>query len=61
MTADYLTKATTRLSAVATLAEPVDFAVIDSGRDVVVSISITDTHGVEVVHCEITTWVTPTA
>lgn len=61
MTADYLTKATTRLSAVATLAEPVDFAAIDSGRDVVVSISITDTQGVEVVHCEITTWVTPTA
>lgn len=61
MTASYLTKATTRLTAVATLAEPVDFAAIDSGRDVVVSIAITDTRGVEVVHCEITTWVTPTS
>ena len=30
-----------------------------TGTDVTVSVSIVDTEGVEVVHCDITTWVTP--
>lgn len=59
MTSRYLKKATTGLRAVATLREPLDFAAIAEGRDVVVDITITDAHGVEVVHCGITTWVTP--
>ncbi|MBD0021106.1 DUF4442 domain-containing protein [Gordonia pseudamarae] len=59
MSASYLTKATTRLTATATLATPIDFATVTDGTDVVVSIEIRDTAGTEVVHCEITTWVTP--
>jgi len=59
MNSQYLKKATTGLHAVATLREPLDFDTITEGRDVVVDIAITDTHGVEVVHCDITTWVTP--
>lgn len=55
----YLAKATTRLTAEARLAESVDFDAITEGTDVVVSVSITDTTGTEVVHCDITTWVTP--
>lgn len=58
MTSQYLGKANTRLTAVATI-DDIDFTAITEGRDVVVSISITDKAGVEVVHCEITTWVTP--
>ncbi|ANY24691.1 MULTISPECIES: hotdog fold domain-containing protein [Gordonia] len=60
MQTSYLTKATTRLTAEARLAEPVDFGAITAGTDVTVSVSIVDTKGVEVVHCDITTWVTPT-
>ena len=41
------------------LAHPIDFATITEGTDVVVSIEIRDTDGIEVVHCDITTWVTP--
>lgn len=59
MTSQYLTKATTGLRAVATIAEPLDWATITEGRDVVVNIAITDHRDVEVVHCDITTWVTP--
>ncbi|GAB08100.1 DUF4442 domain-containing protein [Gordonia amarae] len=59
MSAQYLTKANTGLTATATLAEPVDFAALTEGTDVVVSIEIRDTTGTEVVHCDITTWVTP--
>lgn len=59
MSTQYLAKAGTRLTAEATLAEPVDFDTIGDGRDVVVSIRITDTHATQVVHCDITTWVTP--
>ncbi len=55
----YLTKATTRLTAEARLADDVDFDAITTGTDVTVSVSIVDTKGVEVVHCDITTWVTP--
>jgi acyl-coenzyme A thioesterase PaaI-like protein len=59
MDSRYLAKATTGLRAVATLAEPVDFDELTEGRDVAVDITITDRAGVEVVHCTITTWVTP--
>ncbi|MFT4085946.1 MAG: hotdog fold domain-containing protein [Gordonia sp. (in: high G+C Gram-positive bacteria)] len=59
MTTQYLAKAETRLTAKAEFAEPIDFDDITEGRDVVVSISICDTAGKEVVHCDITTWVTP--
>lgn len=59
MNTRYLAKATTRLTAEATIADPVDFAAITDGQDVVVTVSIRDTHGVEVVRCDITTWVTP--
>lgn len=59
MNAQYLTKATTRLTAHAELAEPIDFDTLTEGTDVVVSIRILDRESTEVVHCDITTWVTP--
>ncbi|MGW0037960.1 hotdog fold domain-containing protein [Gordonia sp. NPDC003376] len=59
MSAQYLAKATTRMTAEATFVEPLDVSTITGGTDVVVSIRIVDTHGTEVVHCDITTWVTP--
>ncbi|MBA4022224.1 MAG: DUF4442 domain-containing protein [Gordonia sp.] len=59
MTTRYLTKAKTGLRAVATIAEPIEWAEITEGREVIVNIAITDQRGVEVVHCDITTWVTP--
>lgn len=59
MSTQYLAKATTRLTAHAELAEPVDFSTITEGREVTVTIRILDTAGTEVVHCDITTWVTP--
>lgn len=59
MNVSYLAKAKTRLTAHAELAEPLDFAAIDDGADVVVSVRICDAGGTEVVHADITTWVTP--
>ncbi|QRY61591.1 DUF4442 domain-containing protein [Gordonia sp. PDNC005] len=59
MNTQYLTKANTRLTAHAEFAEPVDFSTITEGTDVVVSIRILDKESTEVVHCDITTWVTP--
>ncbi|GAC67752.1 hotdog fold domain-containing protein [Gordonia soli] len=59
MSTQYLAKATTRLTAEAELLNPIDFAEITEGTDVVVSVRITDRAGTEVVHCDITTWVTP--
>ncbi|QTI68206.1 hotdog fold domain-containing protein [Gordonia polyisoprenivorans] len=61
MSTQYLAKATTRLTAEATLTEPIDVEAISAGTDVVVSVRILDTHGTEVVHADITTWVTPRA
>ena len=58
MTVQYLAKATTSLRATARL-EPPDFDAMAEGVDVVVPVSVTDRHGVEVVHADITTWVTP--
>jgi acyl-coenzyme A thioesterase PaaI-like protein len=58
MTVQYLEKATTSLRARAEVAPP-DFASITEGVDFVVPVSVTDKAGVEVVHAEITCWVTP--
>jgi acyl-coenzyme A thioesterase PaaI-like protein len=58
MNVQYLGKATTSLLARAEL-DPPDFAAITDGVDVVVPVSITDRRGEEVVHADITTWVTP--
>ncbi|WP_280397797.1 hotdog fold domain-containing protein [Nocardia carnea] len=59
MQVQYLTKATTGLRAVAELPEIPDFTTLTEGRDVVVPVSIYDKSGREVVHADITTWVTP--
>jgi acyl-coenzyme A thioesterase PaaI-like protein len=58
MTVQYLHKATTSLRARAHI-EPPDFAAITDGVDVVVPVSVFDDSGTEVVHADITTWVTP--
>ena len=58
MTVRYLQKATTSLRAVARI-DPPDFAAITEGAEVVVPVSVTDRSGIEVVHADITTWVTP--
>ncbi|WP_319456823.1 MULTISPECIES: hotdog fold domain-containing protein [unclassified Mycobacterium] len=58
MNVQYLQKATTSLRATARI-EPPDFTAITEGVDVVVPVSVTDRDGVEVVHADITTWVTP--
>ena len=58
MTVQYLQKATTSLWARACL-EPPDFGAIDDGTEVVVPVSVRDRTSTEVVHAEITTWVTP--
>lgn len=54
----YLQQATTSLRATARLDLP-DFAQAVDGRDVVVPVSVTDAHGTEVVHADITCRVTP--
>jgi acyl-coenzyme A thioesterase PaaI-like protein len=58
MTVQYLQKATTSLRATARL-DPPDFTSITEGADLVVPVTVTDRGGAEVVHAEITTWVTP--
>jgi acyl-coenzyme A thioesterase PaaI-like protein len=58
MTVKYLQKATTSLRATARI-DPPDFAAMTEGTDLVVPVSVTDRHGTEVVHADITTWVTP--
>lgn len=58
MTVQYLQKATTSLRATARL-DPPDFASITEGADLVVPVTVTDRDGAEVVHADITTWVTP--
>lgn len=59
MNVQYLAKATTRLTAHAEPARPLDFDAIDEGTDVVISVRICDASGTEVVHADITTWVSP--
>jgi acyl-coenzyme A thioesterase PaaI-like protein len=60
MSVQYLAKATTSLRARAQFTPP-DFGAITEGVDLVVPVSITDRSGVEVVHADITCWVTPAA
>ncbi|MGW0161128.1 hotdog fold domain-containing protein [Mycobacterium sp. NPDC003323] len=54
----YLAKATTSLRARAEFTPP-DFAALTAGTEIVVGVSITDRACTEVVHADITTWVTP--
>ncbi|WP_395312174.1 hotdog fold domain-containing protein [Mycobacterium sp. AMU20-3851] len=58
MTVQYLAKATTSLRAVAEFTPP-DFDAVTEGTEVVVPVAITDRAGTEVVHADITCWVTP--
>jgi acyl-coenzyme A thioesterase PaaI-like protein len=58
MNVQYLQKATTSLRAQARL-DPPDFGSITEGADVVVPVSVVDKSGAEVVHADITCWVTP--
>jgi acyl-coenzyme A thioesterase PaaI-like protein len=58
MNVQYLAKATTSLRATARL-EPPDFGAITEGAELVVPVNVTDRSGIEVVHADITTWVTP--
>src|SRR5689334_4672047 len=58
MNVAYLAKATTSLRAQARLAPP-DFTSITDGTELVVPVSVVDKSGAEVVHADITTWVTP--
>ncbi|MDT5266635.1 MAG: hypothetical protein QOI90_3261 [Mycobacterium sp.] len=58
MTVQYLAKATTSLRATALL-DPPDFDAIREGTEIVVPVSVVNRSGAEVVHADITTWVTP--
>ena len=58
MSVQYLEKATTSLRAHARL-DPPDFTAITGGTELVVPVSVVDRAGTEVVHADITTWVTP--
>lgn len=60
MRVQYLAKATTSLHAVAEIEIP-DFDTIDDGTDLVVPVRITDKAGTEVVHADITIWVSRAA
>lgn len=59
MNVQYLAKAESGLRAIAKLDRIPDFETLTEGTEVVVPVSIYDKHGVEVVHADITTWVTP--
>jgi hypothetical protein len=58
MNVQYLAKATTSLRTTAHLDLP-DFDAIREGTEIVVPVSVVDRSGTEVVHADITTWVTP--
>ena len=59
MNVRYLGPATTSLTAVAELPVVPDFASLTEGGDLVVPVSITDREGTEVVHADITIWISP--
>lgn len=59
MNVQYTAKANSGLRAIAKLPAIPDFSTITEGQDMVVPISIVDKSGKEVVHAEITTWITP--
>ena len=58
MNVQYLQKATTSLRAQARL-DPPDFTTLTDGTEIVVPVGVVDKAGVEVVHADITCWVTP--
>ncbi|MFZ2527319.1 MAG: hotdog fold domain-containing protein [Rhodococcus sp. (in: high G+C Gram-positive bacteria)] len=61
MTTHYLSKATTGLRAVAQLPELPDLDVIDDaagGTELTIPVTILDRNGTEVVHADITVWIT---
>ena len=58
MNVAYRQKATTSLRAQARL-DPPDFTTLTDGTEIVVPVSVVDKSGAEVVHADITTWVTP--
>lgn len=58
MSVEYLDKATTSLRAQARLAPP-DFSTLTEGTDITVPVTVVDRAGTEVVHADITCWVTP--
>jgi acyl-coenzyme A thioesterase PaaI-like protein len=58
MNVQYLQKATTSLRATARVEVP-EFEQITDGVELIVPVNVTDREGVEVVHADITTWVTP--
>jgi acyl-coenzyme A thioesterase PaaI-like protein len=58
MTVHYLQKATTSLRAEAQI-DPPDFSAITEGNELTVPVCVYDDAGTEVVHADITTWVTP--
>jgi hypothetical protein len=58
MHVQYLQKATTSLRALARL-DPPDFTSITDGAEIVVPVAVVAKSGVEVVHADITCWVTP--
>src|SRR6201991_1435120 len=58
MSVRYLEKATSSLRAQARL-EPPDFASITEGTEIVVGVQVLDRADTEVVHADITCWVTP--
>ncbi|MEV6135880.1 hotdog fold domain-containing protein [Nocardia sp. NPDC051990] len=59
MNVQYLAKAETGLRAIAKLAEVPDFTQSTEGQELVIPVAIYDKHGLEVVHADITTWVSP--
>ena len=58
MNVAYRQKGTTSLRAQARL-DPPDFTSLTDGTEIVVPVSVVDKSGAEVVHADITTWVTP--
>ncbi|WP_430333753.1 hotdog fold domain-containing protein [Rhodococcus sp. ACT016] len=59
MNVRYTAKAESRLRASAVLDEIPDFGSIAEGTELTVPVSITDREGREVVHADITVWITP--
>jgi acyl-coenzyme A thioesterase PaaI-like protein len=59
MSVRYLQKATTSLRAIAELTDLPDFATVTDGVEVTVPVRVVDDRDDEVVHADITCWVTP--
>ena len=59
MTVSYLAAGRTGMTARAELDELPDFTAVTEGTDLVIPVYLTDRSGAEVVHADITVWVTP--